>query len=481
MTPHIRTGERIAAGRYLGFDHITFWVGNAKQAASYYVTRFGFEPCGYKGLETGSRAFVSHAVRQNDIVFIFQSSLEPGNKAFDEFASKHGDGVKDVAITVDDCRGIWKKAVQRGARNVRAPFELKDEFGSVIVATVSTGGDVEHTFIQRTGYAGPFLPGFITPVKDPLTELLPATDLLSIDHCVVSVPENEMTPTSKLYDNFFDFRRFWSIDDKQVNPKRSIRQSIVMTDYDEMVKMPINEPTYRETSINERDVAINTETQEFVKYNAGAGVQRVALKTNDIIKSVSNLRARGVEFMPVAAVYYSHLTQSLETAKCNVVEPLAVLEQLGIRVDSDNEGYLLQIFTKPLVDRPTLEEFLNSVLRNDMTKAVVIEDAKLAQTIEELSYSRKCLKYVRPDIFDSSSIQAAIGSAVTLDLDVISRLMQGDFKYILPYPSDIGRLAVIESTKTNDEDLDGEGNQFYTQSLCALPRNGEMIVWVILV
>ncbi|KAI8837729.1 Glyoxalase/Bleomycin resistance protein/Dihydroxybiphenyl dioxygenase [Chytriomyces cf. hyalinus JEL632] len=345
MTLHIRTGERTAVGRYLGFDHITFWVGNAKQAASYYVTRFGFEPVGYKGLETGSRAFVSHAVRQNDIVFIFQSSLEPGNKAFDEFASKHSDGVKDVAFTVNDCRRIWKKAVERGAMNVLAPFELKDEFGSVIVATVSMDGDVEHSFVERAGCTGPFLPGFITPVKDPLTDLLPATELLGIDHCVFSVPENEMSPASKLYETAFDFRRFFSVDDKGFHDKHSIRQSIPMADYDEMVKMHIYEPSNGK----------NSETQEFVKYNGGGGVQRVAFGTNDIIKSVSNLRARGVEFMPIPAAYYSHLAECLEEYKCDIAEPLAVLEQLGILVYYDEEGgYLLQIFSKPVVDRPTL-------------------------------------------------------------------------------------------------------------------------------
>ncbi|KAJ3229503.1 hypothetical protein HDU78_009000 [Chytriomyces hyalinus] len=570
MTPHIRTGHRTAAGRYLGFDHITFWVGNAKQAASYYVTRFGFEPCGYKGLETGSRAFVSHAVRQNDIVFIFQSSLEPGNKAFDEFASKHGDGVKDIALTVDDCRGIWKKAVERGARNVRAPFELKDEFGSVIVATVSTFGEVEHTFVQRAGYQGPFLPGFITSAKEPLAELLPATNLLGIDHCVSSVPENEMLPTSKLYEKAFDFRRFWFLDGKPVYPEKSIRQCIIMADYDEVIKMHIYEPSFGRVYGSELNKAKNLETQEFVKYNTGAGVQNIALETNDIIKSVSNLRARG---------------------------PLAVLEQLGILVDFEDEGYLLQIFTKPVLDRPTLsieiiqhvkcegiagdkckflmsnpkpfksayaimsplffkqpveawngsndlqldytnlsseektmviryssenymfhlfrnegveryvlgiwqsaeewnkasidnkrrclkeyraltqspgflcnrEQFLNRVVRNGLVKAVVIEDAKLSQTIEKQAILLgKVHKNVRSDVFDSQSIQDAIATAVTLDTDVMSRLMRGDFKYVLPYPPDRKKLAVIESTKTDEGDLDGEVNMFCVQKTALL-------------
>ncbi|TPX71351.1 hypothetical protein CcCBS67573_g06192 [Chytriomyces confervae] len=231
-----------------------------------------------------------------------------------------------------------------------------------------------------------------------------------------------MLLTSKLYENAFDFRRFWSIDDKQINPKRSIRQSIVMTDYDEM-------------------------TQEFVKYNAGAGIHRVALKTNDIIKSVSNLRARGVEFMPVAAAYYSHLAQSLETAKCKVVEPLAVLEQLGIRVDSDNEGYLLQIFTKPLVDRPTLSI---EIIQRVKCKGVITYYISL--------------KYEITSIFSYGYSLSVLLSA-GYQISMVMHLYRRGVAIKQQLPSDIGRLAVIESTRTDEEDLDGEGNQFYTQTV----------------
>ncbi|KAJ3245536.1 hypothetical protein HDU77_009425 [Chytriomyces hyalinus] len=383
MTSYERTGERPAVGRYFGFDHMTFWVGNAKQAASYYVARFGFEPLGYKGLETGSRDVVSHAVRQNNIVFIFQSPLNPGNKAFDDFASKHGDGVKDVAFTVDDCRGIWKKAVERGAKNIRSPVELKDEHGTVVVATVSTYGDVEHTFVQRTGYTGAFLPGFIASAEDPLTKLLPATDLLRIDHCVGNQPDNEMVPACNLYETAFDFHRFWSVDDKQIHTEYSALRSIVMADYDEVVKMPINEPAMGKKK---------SQIQEYVEYNAGAGVQHIALRTNDIIKSVSNLRARGVEFLSIPKSYYENLAIRLQSSKCNVVEPMAVLEQLSILVDFDEEGYLLQIFTKPVEDRPTL--FIEIIQRANnegfgagnfkaLFESIELEQAKRGNDINE--------------------------------------------------------------------------------------------------
>ncbi|KAI8608555.1 Glyoxalase/Bleomycin resistance protein/Dihydroxybiphenyl dioxygenase [Chytriomyces sp. MP71] len=345
MTSYERSGERPAVGRYYGFDHMTFWVGNAKQAASYYVSKFGFEPMGYKGLETGVRDVVSHAVRQNDIVFVFQSPLNPGNTAFDDFHSKHGDAVKDVAFTVDDCRGIWKKAVERGATNIRAPVEIKDENGTVVIATVATYGDVEHSFVERKAYTGPFLPGFAAAAADPITKLLPQTDLLRIDHCVGNQPDNEMVSACDAYEKFFDFHRFWSVDDKQIHTEYSALRSIVMADYDEVVKMPINEPAMGKKK---------SQIQEYVEYNAGAGVQHIALRTNDIIKSVSNLRTRGVEFLSIPPSYYENLNLRLKTSKCKVVEPLAILEQLNILVDFDEEGYLLQIFTKPVEDRPTL-------------------------------------------------------------------------------------------------------------------------------
>ncbi|KAJ3113490.1 hypothetical protein HDU96_003357 [Phlyctochytrium bullatum] len=345
MTSYENNGPRPAVGRYFGFDHLTFWVGNAKQAASFYVTRFGFEPLGYKGLETGSRQVVSHAVKQNNIVFIFQSPLNPGNEAFDLFASKHGDGVKDVAFTVDDARGIFKKAVERGAKPIREPEELKDEFGTAVIATVATYGDVEHTFVERKDYKGPFLPGFAKAAADPLTAILPPVKLLKVDHCVGNQPDNEMVIACDFYEKALDFHRFWSVDDTQMHTEYSALRSIVMADYDEVVKMPINEPAAGKKK---------SQIQEYVEYNAGAGVQHIALLSDDIISDVSNLRARGVDFLSIPDTYYENLRIRLAASPVQVKEDLDILQKLQILIDFDEKGYLLQIFTKPLEDRPTL-------------------------------------------------------------------------------------------------------------------------------
>ncbi|KAJ3136984.1 hypothetical protein HK100_001159 [Physocladia obscura] len=306
---------------------------------------FGFEPLGYKGLETGDREIVSHAVKQNDIYFIFQSPLNPNNKKFDEFLGNHGDAVKDVAFTVDDCRGIWKKAVDRGAKNIREPFEVTDKNGTVIMATVATYGNVEHTFVERKNYHGAFLPNFASTPSDPILKLLPITNLWRVDHCVGNQPDNKMLSACSLYETAFDFHRFWSVDDKQIHTEYSALRSIVMADYDEVVKMPINEPAIGKKK---------SQIQEYVEYNNGAGVQHIALRTKDIISSVTNLRARGVEFLTIPPSYYENLKLRLKTSKCKVVESMDKLQALDILVDFDEEGYLLQIFTKPVEDRPTL-------------------------------------------------------------------------------------------------------------------------------
>lgn len=347
-------GPRPAVGRYFGFDHLTFWVGNAKQAASYYVTRFGFTPVGYKGLETGHRDVVCHAVRQNNTVFVFQSPLNPGNARYSDFAQLHGDSVKDVAFTVDDARGIWKKAVDRGAVSVREPWEEKDKFGTVTMATVKTYGDVEHTFVERKNYTGEFLPGFVPMNEDPIIKLLPKTNLIEVDHIVGNQPDNEMVSACDLYEKTMDFHRFWSVDDKQIHTEYSALRSIVMTDYDEKVKMPINEPAAGKKK---------SQIQEYVDYNAGAGVQHIALRTEDIIASVTNLRARGVEFLTIPSAYYENLKIRLESSVTKVTEPMDMLQKLHILVDYDEHGYLLQIFTKPVEDRPTL--FLEIIQRKN--------------------------------------------------------------------------------------------------------------------
>ncbi|KAJ3193969.1 hypothetical protein HK101_003722 [Irineochytrium annulatum] len=337
--------KRPDVGKYLGFDHVTFWVGNAKQAASFYTTRFGFEAIGYKGLETGSREVVSHVVRQGQITFVFQSPLNPSNKKFDDFQSLHGDAVKNVAFTVDDVRGIYKKAVERGAKSIEEPYEIRDEDGTVLMATVATYGDVEHTFVQRSSYKGTFLPGFAKCPVDPISSLLPKTGLLYLDHCVGNQPDNEMVKACDWYEKTLDFHRFWSVDDTQMHTEYSALRSIVMADFDEIVKMPINEPAAGKKK---------SQIQEYVEYNAGAGVQHIALRCEDIVTAVSNLRARGVEFLSIPQSYYENLRIRLASSAVKVKESLDIIQKLHILVDFDENGYLLQIFSKPVEDRPTL-------------------------------------------------------------------------------------------------------------------------------
>eukprot|EP00126_Sphaerothecum_destruens_P012512 Sdes_comp21450_c0_seq1m20076 len=349
MTTYTDKGPKPDLGKYLSFDHALFWVGNAKQAASYYCTRFGFQHIAYQGLETGHRDVCSHVVKQNDIVFVFQSALNPNNREMGDHLVLHGDGVKDIAFSVKDCRGIYNRAVSRGALSVREPWEERDKDGVVIMATVKTYGDTCHTFVERSGWKNPnnekFLPNYMkSSFSDPITSL-PACNLLNIDHCVGNQPDNMMISAAEWYEKMLMFHRFWSVDDKQLHTEYSALRSIVMTDYDEVIKMPINEPA---------DGLKKSQIQEFVDYYGGAGVQHIALRTTNIISSVEALRARGVEFLDIPNVYYDNLRLRLKSSPVKVQEDLSVLQKLKILVDYDDNGYLLQIFTKPLEDRPTL-------------------------------------------------------------------------------------------------------------------------------
>lgn len=356
MTSFTDKGPKPDNGNFEAFDHVTLWVGNAKQAASYYVTRLGFEAIGYRGLETGHRDNVHHVVRQGKITIVLESPLNPGSKDHTEHMGLHGDGVKDVAFTVDDARKIYQVAVENGARSVREPWEEKDAEGVVVMATVQTYGDTVHTFVERKNYKGTFLPNYkaVDGKKDPLTHILPPTHLDFIDHCVGNQPDDEMVPVCEWYEKCLKFHRFWSVDDKQIMTEYSALRSIVMTDYTESVKMPINEPAVGKKK---------SQIQEYVEFYGGAGVQHIALNTKDIITAVKNLQARGTEFLTIPDSYYTNLQARLETSKINIKEDMEVLKSLKILVDYDEEGYLLQIFSKPVEDRPTL--FYEIIQRNN--------------------------------------------------------------------------------------------------------------------
>ncbi|XP_030648393.1 4-hydroxyphenylpyruvate dioxygenase [Chanos chanos] len=356
MTSYTDKGEKPARGRFLKFHHVTFWVGNAKQAAVFYCDKMGFEPLAYKGLETGSREVVAHAIRQDKIIFVFESALNPGNEEIGEHLIKHGDAVKDIAFQVEDCDAIVKKAKERGAMIVKEPWVEQDSHGKVKYAKIQTYGDTTHTLIEYMGpYTGLFLPSFKEPLfKDPSLPKLPPGCLNFIDHIVGNQPDDEMVPISDWYQKCLMFHRFWSIDDKQIHTQYSALRSIVVTNYEETIKMPINEPAPGKKK---------SQIQEYVDYNGGPGVQHIALNTSNIIQAIVNLRARGMEFLSAPDTYYDSLREKLKTAKIKVKEDLNTLQELKILVDFDDKGYLLQIFTKPVQDRPTL--FLEVIQRNN--------------------------------------------------------------------------------------------------------------------
>lgn len=340
-------GQLSPSHSYLAFDHVHFWVGNAHQAADYYICRFGFEPLAFRGLENGSRDVMTRVISRGAVRFAFSSPLEPGNHIMGHHIMRHGDSVKDVAFTVTNCRAVYEAAVTAGATTVKPPETLSDARGQCVTATIHAPyPDTWHTFVERTNYAGVFLPGYDESAgSDPQVEILPKTPLAFVDHCVCNQPDGQMESVVDWYLRTLGFRRFWSVDDKELHTKYSSLRSVVVSDPNERVKMPINEPApgLRKSQI-----------QEFVDYNGGPGIQHIALNSPDIISAVSLLRARGVRFVQVPASYYEDLRTRLGKSAVSVKEDLDEIQRLGILVDFDDVGYLLQIFTKPVQDRPTL-------------------------------------------------------------------------------------------------------------------------------
>lgn len=339
-------GVKPPKGNFLNFDHLTFVVGNAKQAADWYCTRFGFKHYLYKGLETGERNVVEHVVKQNDIIFVFKTPLNPGNRELGESLIQHGDYVKDIAFSVVDLEYLVEKARECGAKIVKDIWSAKDEHGTVRMAVLQTYGDVTHTLIERSGYKGAFLPGYKPHyLHDPLDDKLPRPDLLYIDHIVGNQPDDQMLPVTQWYERVLQFHRFWSVDDSIIHTQFSSLRSIVVTNYEETIKMPINEPA---------NGLKKSQIQEYCDYNGGAGVQHIALRSNDIIKSIELLRSRGLEFLKAPAAYYTSLKEKLKDSKVKINEDMATLQKNNILVDFDDNGYLLQIFSRPVQDRPTL-------------------------------------------------------------------------------------------------------------------------------
>jgi len=343
-------------GRFLAFDHVRLWVGNAKQAASFYTSRLGFSPYAYMGLETGSRDWTSHAVRNGNVVIVLSTALNK-NDEFKTHMDQHGDGVKDMAFTVEDATAVYKHAVSKGAKSVSEPIKLegKNGEGFVVLASVQTYGDTIHTFVQRDQFKGTFLPGYeLVKTEDVMNELVGKPSFGFIDHIVGNHKLGEMEPTVKWYEEILKFHRYWSIDDSLIHTEYSALNSIVVADFDEVIKLPQNEPANGKRK---------SQIQEYVDYYNGSGVQHIAINVNCIIDVITNLRKRGLEFLTIPKSYYENLRKRLEHCSTKIKEDIDVLEKLHILVDYDDKGYLLQIFTKNIEDRPTL--FYEFIQRNN--------------------------------------------------------------------------------------------------------------------
>ncbi len=320
-----------------GTDYVEFYVGNAKQAAHFYKTAFGFQSLAYAGPETGVRDKVSYAIRQNKLTFVFTTALRKDN-AIAEYVHKHGDGVKALALMVDDAADAWEQTTMRGAKSFIEPVTLTDDLGKMVMSGIHTYGETVHLFIERKHYAGAFMPGY-RPWKSSYNPS--ETGLLYVDHCVGNVGWNQMNKWVKFYEDVMGFRNILSFDDNDISTEYSALMSKVMSSGNGFVKFPINEPAEGKKK---------SQVEEFLEFYDGEGCQHVALATKNIVETVTQLQSRGVEFLKVPSTYYDDLEE--RTGKID--EDVEPLKELGILVDRDDEGYLLQIFTKPVEDRPTL-------------------------------------------------------------------------------------------------------------------------------
>lgn len=326
----------------LGTDYVEFYVGNAKQAAHYYKTAFGFQSFAYAGLETGMKDRVSYVVKQDKIKLVLTTALN-SESPIGEHVKKHGDGVKVIALWVDDATKSWEETTKRGAVSYMEPTVEKDEFGEVVRSGIYTYGETVHVFVERKNYNGTFLPGFQAWESDYNPEPL---GLKYIDHMVGNVGWGEMNTWVKWYEDVMGFVNFLSFDDKQIHTEYSALMSKVMSNGNGRIKFPINEPAEGKK---------RSQIEEYLDFYEGPGAQHIAVATDDIISTVTQLRARGVEFLSAPPqAYYDEIPARLGVHMDMMKEDLKVLQSLSIMIDADEEGYLLQIFTKPVEDRPTL-------------------------------------------------------------------------------------------------------------------------------
>lgn len=320
-----------------GTDFIEFYVGNARQSSHYYRTAFGFELVGYRGPETGIRDRASYLLVQDKLRFVFTTPLNPSS-AIAAHVQRHGDGVRDIAFWVDDARDAYAKAIERGAESAYEPTVLEDEGGKVIIAGIRTYGDTIHSIVERRDYKGLFLPGFV-PASSPYKPT--GTGLKYVDHCVGNVELGKMDEWVGFYSRVLGFHNLLTFDDKDISTEYSALMSKVMSNGNGRIKFPINEPAAGKKK---------SQIDEYLEFYGGPGVQHIAIATDDIIGTVTELMARGVEFLRTPTTYYDDLLQRVG----HIDEDLEPLKRLGILVDRDDEGYLLQIFSRPVQDRPTL-------------------------------------------------------------------------------------------------------------------------------
>lgn len=320
-----------------GTDHLEFYVGNAKQSCHYYQHAFGFDLVAYAGPETGVRDRASYVLQQGKIRLVLTTALRP-DSVIAEHVRKHGDGVKVLALWVDDAASAYRETTRRGAEGVQEPTTISDDSGSVVMSSIKTYGETLHTFVERTNYKGPFLPGFVKAESKMKVEPI---GLKYVDHCVGNVELGDMNKWVKFYEDVMGFKLLITFDDNDISTDYTALMSKVVSNKNEYVKFPINEPAKGKKK---------SQIEEYIEFYHGAGVQHIAVATDDILHTVSELRNRGVDFLRVPSSYYGDLLERVG----QIDEGIDALRDLNILVDRDEEGYLLQIFSKPVQDRPTL-------------------------------------------------------------------------------------------------------------------------------
>jgi len=334
----VKTGEQqVDFLPLFGTDYVEFYVGNAKQAAHYYKTAFGFQSLAYAGPETGLKDRASYVIRQNKLTFVLTTPLRNDNEIAAHIY-KHGDGVKVLALKVEDAVSAWEETTKRGGKSYLEPVKMKDENGEVVMSGIYIYGETVHLFIERKNYSGLFMPGY----RKWESAYNPAgTGLLYVDHCVGNVGWNQMNKWVNFYEKVMGFRNILSFDDNDISTEYSALMSKVMSNGNGYLKFPINEPAEGKKK---------SQIEEYLEFYNGEGCQHIAIATNNIIETVTKLQQRGVEFLKIPDSYYSTVLDRVG----HIDEDLKPLSKLGILVDKDNEGYLLQIFSKPVEDRPTL-------------------------------------------------------------------------------------------------------------------------------